>query len=139
MSDLAALIRLRKWELDERKREIGQLFQQAEGIAAEIERLNTQMQSEGEAVRDLPEVAMMTGSFAEGQMLRLEAMGMMRQQIEAQIEQAQARLQAAFQELRSVELVEEDRKARALAAEQKSAQARLDEVAVEGWRRNQEG
>ena len=136
-SKLDALIRLRKWELDEKQKALGALFRQAEAVEGELTRLSEQLAAEGALVRDMPEVAHMTGSFAEGQMLRLEAMGMMRDQLEGQIAIAQSRLQEAFQAMRSVELADQDRKAKDQAKRDKAEQDSLDEVALEGWQRQQ--
>jgi flagellar FliJ protein len=129
MKSRDTLIRLKKFQVDEKRRQVSQL----EGMIAEFERmaneLDQQIQSEQQkaGIHDVAHFAYPT--FAKAAMVRKDNLLASAEGLKGQLEAARAALSEAFDELKKIELLDErDREAeKSLNAVRE--QAELDETA----------
>ena len=129
MKSRDTLIRLKKFQVDEKRRQVSQL----EGMIAEFERmaneLDQQILSEQQkaGIHDVTHFAYPT--FAKAAMVRKENLVASADGLRGQLEAARAALSEAFDELKKIELLDErDREAeKSLNAVRE--QAELDETA----------
>jgi flagellar FliJ protein len=129
MKSRDTLIRLKKFQVDEKRRQVSQL----EGMIAEFERmaaeLDQQIQSEQQkaGIHDAAHFAYPT--FAKAAMVRKDNLIASADGLKTQLEAARAALSESFDELKKIELLDErDREAeKSLNAVRE--QAELDETA----------
>lgn len=130
MKSRDTLIRLKKFQVDEKRRQVAQL----EGMIAEFERmaneLDQQIASEQQkaGIHDVTHFAYPT--FAKAAMVRRDNLMTSADGLRGQLEDARAALAEAFDELKKIELLDErDREAeKSLSAMRE--QAEIDEVAA---------
>lgn len=129
-SDLAALIRLRKWILDERQRELAALTAREEQLIQYGRELERQLVREGQiALADPTSAGFMFGAFAEGHKKRRERLAITLAAVRKEIEEARERLAEAYRERKTLEEVQKARAIRERTEADRIEQAELDEVA----------
>lgn len=138
MARLKALIRVRRWELDQKQRELADLNRKAEAIVAEQMRLQREMEAEQQTAMNHPEFAFTIAAYAARVILRQEQLESHLRTLERAIEQKRDDIRIAFQEVKKIEIAEERR----LEAEREKLRHKealaLDEVGLEGFRRQQQ-
>jgi flagellar FliJ protein len=131
---LPTLIRLRTWELDQKRRRL-----------AELETLKVQLQ---DAVLDLAdqvvkeqavaardeEVAFSYGAFAKKAILRRRDLEASIREVSVQVEAAADEVASAYQDLKKLEVAQANREAREKAEADRKEQIRLDDIALEQFR-----
>ncbi|GHF22529.1 hypothetical protein GCM10017044_16090 [Kordiimonas sediminis] len=132
MSRLDGIIRLYKWELDEKRRELVDLQEQVDRVQEQIEMLHQEVEDQKQHAATEAGLTTM-GAYLEGvrkreQMLRSE----LRKREEAVAKQ-QERVSEAFSELKTYEIARDKEKARQVAKVAKVEQAEFDE---QGLRRS---
>ncbi len=137
MSSLKTIIRLHKWQLDEKRRALAELQNLADRLKAEIERLKADLANEQETARRNPEFAFNYASFARGAMERGKRLTQSLGQVDMQIAAATDQMAEAFQELKRFELAEEERLKREKEKLKRKEAIMLDETALVGFRRRQ--
>ena len=137
MSPIASLARLRGWTVDERRRELAELYQREAAVAVAIARLDAEIEAEAEAAAALPTLA---GNGFAAYVRRMQAK---RAELEAdaaglqpRIRAARERLQDAYGDRKAAELVLEELEAQAAALAGRREQSRLDEISLELYRRH---
>ena len=135
MADLSVLIRLHKYELDEKRRALSELH----GQMAEMERrrreLERSFEAEKEAIRLNGDVHFTFAQYAETVRQQQRDMIEEEQQLEMHIEKAKEDLMETFSELKKYEMTQEER-ARLEAEEQAIKESReMDAIGLEGFRR----
>ena len=129
-ADLDSLVRLRRWSVDERRRELAALIAREEQLIAYGVELEKQLVREGEVAKANPTSAgFMFGPFAEDHRKRRERLAVTLKAVRAEIEDARERLAAAYRERKTMEAVQEGRVKRERAEADRLEQAALDEVA----------
>jgi flagellar FliJ protein len=129
MKSRDTLIRLKKFQVDEKRRQVAQL----EGMIAEFERmaaeLDQQIQSEQQkaGIHDVSHFAYPT--FAKAAMVRKENLVASADGLKGQLEAARNALSEAFDELKKIELLDERDREAEKSLERVREQAELDEVA----------
>lgn len=135
MKSRNSLIRLKRFQVDEKRRQLSQL----EMMIAEFQRmakdLEDQIQTEQNRVGvfDIAHYAYPT--FAKAAMQRRDNLMASIEELRVQVETARMELSEAVEEMKKIELLEERDHARDREAEAKADQAHLDEVAMRGYRR----
>ena len=128
MKSRDTLIRLKKFQVDERRRKVAQI----ESMIAEFERmasdLDREIKSEQEraGIHDPAHFAYPT--YAKAAMQRRENLKRSADELKVQLEDAKAALGEAFEELKKVELLDERDQARERAAENARDQSELDAI-----------
>lgn len=141
IKSLATLIRHHKWVLEERRRAVAQLMTEREGVQAHIDRIDVKVIAEREFLRhqlgqaDYHHSAQIYADFAEearqfraGQVVRLA-------EIDRQILAAQDLVTDAYRELKKFEVAQEEALRQEKAEFDRREQIRLDDIAIDGFRR----
>jgi flagellar protein FliJ len=130
MKSRDTLIRLKKFQVDERRRKVAQI----EGMIAEFERmagdLDREIKSEQEraGIHDPAHFAYPT--YAKAAMARKENLKRSADELKVQLDDAKATLGEAFEELKKVELLDERGQARERADENAREQNELDTIGM---------
>ena len=130
MKSRDTLIRLKKFQVDEKRRKVAQI----EGMIAEFERmagdLDREIKTEQEraGIHDPAHFAYPT--YAKAAMQRKENLKRSADELKGQLDDAKASLGEAFEELKKVELLDERDQARDRADENAREQTELDTIGM---------
>jgi flagellar FliJ protein len=130
MKSRETLIRLKKFQVDEKRRKVAQI----EGMIAEFERmgvdLEREIRSEQEraGIHDPAHFAYPT--YAKAAMVRRENLKRSADELRIQLEDAKGALGEAFEEMKKVELLDERDQMRAREEEDAREQAELDAIGL---------
>ena len=130
MKSRETLIRLKKFQVDEKRRRVAQI----EGMIADFQRMSVdlerEIQSEQEraGINDPTHFAYPT--YAKAAIGRRENLHQSAGELKAQLDDAKAMLGEAFEELKKVEMLDERDHAREKAEENAREQAELDRIAA---------
>ncbi len=133
---LKPLIRFRKFELDQRRRELRALEDLAAQIDASIVALDEEVANERRLAANDLLLARFWPTYAEWAKGRREELVQNRLQIGEQILKAEEAVTEAYRELKKFEVAEANRIAREKAEQERKAQIRLDEIAQVAHLRN---
>lgn len=128
MKSRDTIIRLKKFQVDERRRKVAQI----EMMIAEFQRMATdldreiQVEQDRAGIHDPAHFAYPT--YAKAAMNRRENLKRSADELAGQLDQARAALQESFEELKKVELLDERDQMRERAAEGAREQAELDMI-----------
>lgn len=127
--DMNALIRLHKWTVDEKQRELGVLQTRESQLIAEGQQLERQMAEERRIAAANPTVAgFLFGAFAVDYRRRQEELAAQLQALRQEIEAARDRLADAFRRLKVYEEVQKNRATQEKKEEAHKEQVILDEI-----------
>src|ERR1700751_2077879 len=132
MKSRETLIRLKKFQVDERRRkvaQIGGMIAGFEGIAADLEREIKSEQARA-GIHDPSHFAYPT--YAKAAMQRRENLKRSADELKVQLEDAKAALGEAYEEMKKVELLDERDQMRERADEDAREQAELDAIGIMG-------
>jgi flagellar FliJ protein len=130
MKSRETLIRLKKFQVDDKRRRVAQI----EGMIAEFERMATDLDREIEAeqnragIHDPTHYAYPT--YAKAAMQRRENLKTSAGELKVQLDEAKSALQEAFDELKKVELLDERDQMRERAEDNAREQADLDTIGL---------
>ena len=130
MKSRDTLIRLKKFQVDEKRRKVMQI----EGMIAEFERMATDLEREIKVEQDRAGIHDPTHfaypTYAKAAIQRRENLKRSADELKTQLDDAQARLGEAFEELKKVELLDERDQARERAEESAREQADMDSIGL---------
>ena len=130
MKSRETLIRLKKFQVDEKRRKVAQIeamIAEFDRIAAELDReIKTEQERAG--IHDPAHFAYPT--YAKAAINRRENLKRSAGELKAQLDDAQAMLGEAFEELKKVEMLDERDHAREKAEQNAREQAELDRIAA---------
>jgi len=130
MKSRETLIRLRKFQVDEKRRKVAQI----EGMVAEFERMATDLDREIQAEQDRAGIHdpahFAYPTYAKAAMQRRENLKRSADELKAQLDEAKAALGEAFEDLKKVELLDERDQMRERATENAREQAELDQIGL---------
>ena len=130
MKSRETLIRLRKFQVDEKRRKVAQI----EGMIAEFERIATDLEREIKTEQDRAGIHdpghFAYPTYAKAAMQRRENLKRSADELRGQLEEAQAALGEAFEEMKKVELLDERDQMRERAEEEARQQAELDAIGL---------
>ena len=130
MKSRETLIRLKKFQVDEKRRRVAQI----EGMIADFQRmtieLDREIQSEQEraGINDPSHFAYPT--YAKAAIQRRENLTRSADELKIQLEDAKGHLAEAFEELKKVELLDERDQARERAEQNAHEQAEMDSIGL---------
>ena len=130
MKSRDTLIRLKKFQVDEKRRKVAQI----EGMIAEFDRMagdlerEIKIEQERAGIHDPAHFAYPT--YAKAAMQRRENLKRSADELRGQLEDARAALGEAFEELKKVELLDERDQARERADENAREQSDLDTIGL---------
>ncbi|MGE5503440.1 MAG: hypothetical protein ACM31L_03365 [Actinomycetota bacterium] len=133
---LKTLIRLAKWNVDEKRRVLTALQAREDEILATIEAEEQQLAVEQRvAAEDSTGAGFMYGAYADAWLRRREQLFSMLEAVRAEISMARDALAEAFGELKTYEITQRERERRAQAEADRKEQQFLDEIGLNIYRR----
>ena len=133
---LKTLIRLSKWNVDEKQRVLVALQAREDEILAAITQSEEQLKVEQQvAAADSIGVGFGYGAFANAWLGRRQQLLSMLEMVRAEIIHARDELAEAFNQLKTYEITQRERDRRAQAERDKKEQAFLDEIGLNIHRR----
>jgi flagellar protein FliJ len=130
MKSRETLIRLKKFQVDEKRRRVAQI----EGMIAEFDRISGDLDREIKTEQDRAGIHdpghFAYPTYAKAAMQRRENLQRSVSELRAQLDDAQAALGEAFEELKKVELLDERDQMRERAEEAAREQAELDAIGM---------
>ena len=130
MKSRETLIRLKKFQVDEKRRRVAQI----EGMIAEFDRIAGDLEREIKTEQDRAGIHdpghFAYPTYAKAAMQRRENLRRSVSELRAQLDEAQAALGEAFEELKKVELLDERDQMRERAEEEAREQAELDAIGM---------
>ena len=130
MKSRETLIRLKKFQVDEKRRRVAQI----ESMIADFQRMSADLEreilseQERAGINDPTHFAYPT--YAKAAIQRRENLSRSAEELRGQLEDAKAQLAEAFEELKKVELLDERDQARERAEESAREQADLDSIGL---------
>jgi len=130
MKSRETLIRLRKFQVDEKRRKVAQI----ETMIAEFERMATDLDREIKAEQDRAGIHdpshFAYPTYAKAAMQRRENLARSADELKVQLNDAKDALADAFEELKKVEMLDERDQMRERAEEAQREQAELDAIGL---------
>ncbi|MCK9908685.1 flagellar export protein FliJ [Microbacteriaceae bacterium K1510] len=130
MKSRETLIRLKKFQVDEKRRKVAQI----ESMIAEFDRIGTELDREIKLEQDRAGIHdpghFAYPTYAKAAMTRKENLKRSTDELRAQLDDAKASLGEAFEELKKVEMLDERDQAREKAEANAREQAELDRIAA---------
>jgi flagellar export protein FliJ len=130
MKSRETLIRLKKFQVDEKRRKVAQI----ETMIAEFDRIATELDREIKTEQDRAGISdpahFAYPTYAKAAIVRRENLKRSADELKAQMDDAKAALGEAFEELKKVEMLDERDHAREKAEENAREQAELDGIAA---------
>jgi len=130
MKSRETLIRLKKFQVDEKRRKVAQIesmIAEFDRIAGELDR-EIKVEQDRAGIHDPGHFAYPT--YAKAAMTRKENLKRSADELKAQLDDAKAALGEAFEELKKVEMLDERDQAREKAEANAREQAELDRIAA---------
>lgn len=135
---LKGVIRLRKWEVDEKRRILRQLQEREDQILDFMRQLAEQKKAEAEMVRrDTTGAGFTFGAYTQWARKQQQDLETVLDMVRQQIAQAQDAVAQAFKELKTFEIAQANREAAARAEQDRKTQIMLDDIGQEAHRRKQ--
>jgi flagellar export protein FliJ len=135
---LNTLIRLSKWNVDEKRRVLVALQTREDEIIETIRQAEAQLVHEQRvAAADSTGVGFLYGAYAGAWLNRREQMLTMLESVRAEIVTAHDDLALAFNELKTYEITQRERDRRAKEEADKKEQALMDEIGLNLFRRKE--
>ena len=128
MKSRDTLIRLKKFQVEERRRRVAQI----EGMIAEFDRMATDLEREIKTEQDRAGIHDPTHfaypTYAKAAIVRRDNLKRSADELKGQLEDARLALAEAFEELKKAELLDERDQARERVAENAREQVELDRI-----------
>lgn len=138
MSGLKTVIRLNKWQLDEKRRALTELHNLREQLLEQIRRLEAEIEREREVARNDVVAARTFAGYLKAARERRSRLDQSVAEVDRRIAEAEEEVAEAYRELKKFELAEEERVRRENLKLRRKEDALLDETAGIGFRRRKE-
>lgn len=135
MSALDSLIRLHRWQVDERRRDLATLEDLAAKLHAEHLKLDAEDERERAVASASPEAAFGYAGYARTLIDRRRRLEQTEAEVAEQIARAREALAEAYQEVKRYETAAANRQKQQEEREARRQQQTLDALGVEGFRR----
>ena len=134
MSALDSLIRLYKWQLDERRQQVAELERLEDRLKAELQKLHDEGAVEQRVASGNPEAARAWSGWSAAAAARRKTLETSIAEAQGQLEKAREALAEAFQEVKRYEIALAAREKREKIVLARKAQQRQDEIALQTYR-----
>jgi flagellar protein FliJ len=135
VSAIDSLVRLHRWQLDERRRQIADLEQLAVKLRQEQQRLTLEQKSEQAVTESSTEALSAYAAYARRLIERRQKLELSLASVEQQVAAAREALADAFQEVKRYEIAAAHRLAQQRKRLDQQQQRVLDEIGIEAFRR----
>jgi flagellar export protein FliJ len=127
--DFKTLVRIRKWTLDEKQRELGDMLRVLEQLIEQREELGRALKAEQKVASENPQTAGFAyGNFANAVIAERAAITEQIAAQEAKIDNFRDVVAQAFKDMKTAEISERNRVAAVRAEEDRKEQESLDEI-----------
>ena len=130
------MIRLSKWNLDEKRRELVELENMRDGLRAKVKSLDEEVVREQETASKSI-VVNLYGSYARAVIDRRDNLERSIAEIDLLVESKKDEVSIAFQELKKFEIARDRDAEKERYKQERKDQTRLDDVATDMFRRSQ--
>ena len=131
---LSGIVRLHKWQVDEKRRQISELEVMRSDLEKKLEKLDSDLKDEQKNVASSNVVDINYAGYAAAVMKRRENIEASITEVNVSIENMKDDLAEAFKELKKYEIVEQRAVERELHEQKRREQDRLDEVSLNMFR-----
>lgn len=133
---LATLIRVRKWELDEKQRQLGEMLAELEALHGQARALEAEIRHEQQVAATAEGmVGFSYGAFAERALAQRQALADRIAAKDSEIDAFRDQVAAAFRALKTAEITERTRLERERRQAERKEQAVLDELGAQAHMR----
>ncbi len=139
MSSLHSVIRVHRWQLDEKRRALADLESLAERLSLELRRLDEEVDRERAVVGHGAASGTDFANYMKAVQMRREHLTESREQVERQIAAASKEIAESYRDLKKYEIAQSDRDRNAQLRRHRRETAILDEIAVTGHQRRASG
>jgi flagellar protein FliJ len=139
VSALDSLIRLHRWQLDERRRDLATLEDLAAKLGEERRKLEAEDERERAVAAASPEAAFGYAAYARRLIERRRKLEQSQAEVADRIGRAREALAEAFQETKRYEVAAANRAKQQEQQDAKRERKTLDELGIEGFRRKAAG
>lgn len=136
--DLKTLIRLHKWDLEDKQRKLGQLLRFEAALYNRKDLIRRQYEEEERVANENQVAALTFGAYVEWYIAERDRVNRTIAENEAEILKVRDEILEAFQELKTFEITQENRHKREMAELERKMNAVLDEIGLNLYRRKQE-
>ncbi len=137
--DLKALIRLHQWQVDEKRRALGQLFGDANDLEKQAVDLETEILVEQDVAKGhSEELGFIYGPYAQAAIGRRADLVSSRAEVEEKIALAQDEMRDEYKDLKTYEISQEARDKNEESERQQREQAFLDEIGLQSVHRKRQ-
>jgi len=136
MKGVHGLIRLHRWQLDEKRRRLVDLQSLQDELEGQLARLEAEIKAE-QRTAAADAAAFAYGTYAQAAVLRRGKIAQSMTEVGLQLSAAREEVSEAFQELKKFELMQEQRERRTRAATERRLVIEQDELGLSGFRRRQ--
>ena len=136
--DLYVLIRLKKWEVDEKQRQLADLFRHEEAYIQDLKNLFEELLNEQKLVAENPEYSFSYDKYAQSYIKKRDELEELLELTRQKIIMVQDELAILFQELKTYEISQENREKRRAEELKIKEQNKLDEIGLNLHRRRKE-
>ncbi len=127
------LIRLGEWQVDEKRRALGELLTMVGEMETTLRNLEAELISEQAAASAMPvEAGLIYGNYATAAIRRREDINRRIAEVEEKITEAREELRLAYLDLKKYEIAQRQRDERAALELERLEQATLDELGLQG-------
>ena len=137
--NLHAIIKLQKWEVDEKRRALGEMMRYEEAILTELKRLEEELKKEQKIASESPIAALTYGAYAKKHISNREEAEKALEEIQKRIKDMQDIIAEEFQKLKTYEIVQQNRDKREEEERNRKEQITLDEIGMTLHRRKKDG
>lgn len=139
MKGLPTLIRLHRWRLDEKRKQLVALERLAAKLRDQRRRLEEELRAEQDVARSLTGAEFTYAAYAKAVVRRRETLARSIAEAESQIERVMAEVTEAFRELKRYEVAQANRERAAEEEAARRERAVLDDVGANVHRRRKTG
>ena len=139
MSSLHSVIRVHRWQLDEKRRALADLESLAERLSLELRRLDEDVDRERAVVGNGSASGTDFANYMKAVQMRREHLTESREQVERQIAAASKEIAESYRDLKKYEIAQSDRDRNAQLRRNRRETAILDEIAITGHTRRAGG
>ena len=135
MSDLTSLIRLHKWQLDEKRRALAELEALRTRLAEEARRLDEELERERAVAEQSPFLSIGLGGYIRSMLQRRQRLADSLAQVEHRLAAAKESISLAFAEVKKYEILQAERERRDRLRRQRREAATMDEIGASRFQR----
>lgn len=135
MKALKSMIRLERWQLEERRRELLRIQSQVSRVEDARKDLDVEVSREQAAMTNNMEMIFAYGNYAQGVLWRRDDLAKEKEKLEPIVSESRGKVASAYQAVRRYEIILEGKEEREAEELQRQEQRDIDDISLEIYRR----